>query len=82
MYFNVDSKLLLFADETTIFSSLVILFQQLALMISFVGPFDWFASNKLSLNNYTTQAINFCLNCDLVRYCQTQLNAVRIYPRL
>lgn len=59
--------LLLFADDTTtIFSSDPV--SAVRFMISFVEPFDWFASNKLSLDNYTTQTINFSLYCDLVRY--------------
>lgn len=74
--------LLLFAEDTTIFSSHPVSAVSLPLMISFVEPFDWFASDKLSLNNSTTQTINFSLDCDLVRYCQTQLKAIRIYRRL
>lgn len=60
LYFNIDSKLLLFADNTTIFSSHYdpISAVSFRLMISFVEPFHWFASNKLPLNNSTTQTIN------------------------
>lgn len=67
--FNIDSKVLLFADDTTFFSgNSDPVSVQLAVNKLFCIAYDWFASNKLALsfNNSKTQAIDFILNSDLV----------------